>query len=372
MIAALMMAQALMTGAVAASGPVSEADAIAAHSDLVRRDGHKLIVTYAGHAVIQMVDGESGCDSYHFVDALPLYDARTHRVQPVAELTCNAADKHVLLWPDADVQPVGAHAVASSDGHYVFIDQMPDRPGAGIFNWAAGYMAGTFDMPCTNARAEGIDGFVADCAKHKDVHVARLVNGSGLWTMTVGQDVLAKSNLAVISNGGDPFVMAQNEAAAIAAHPGLVRRDGPDLVILDNGKDARRMGDIASGCHYWFHDAVSLYDPNLKAMAPVARVACQRGEFEMALLAPSYADPLPAPQGLAVSPDGKIVLLTYGSTDIVDWVSRQVLFHLPTPCRDLKAVGDRHFTCVVEDAQPYTADFAPDASGTWQMTKAGA
>lgn len=390
----------------------AESWALTAWPNLVKRDGDSLQVMNHGggrHATSAAVfhDGIGPCATYRFSDAQMLFDGYTRRREPVAELICGNpdGDQRALVRANGQLLLSAGKLTASANGHYVFIEKRHERSEddygkpvdlgmlASIEKWTYGGSggAGPFTVACTQSRPDGAADFRARCTETAsgrsfDARFAGAqpdkpddgYKGWRLYNLSDPSDVRDYRSPYLtlsISNAADPFSLAQTEARAIASHPGLARRDGPELVLLDNGRDARRIADEGR-CTYWFSGkSPGLYDARTGAKAPVAEIYCQSGEFRVRSLAPAYAPPLNTPQGYAVSEDGKTVATLYGSTDIIDWQSRNVLLHYPHRCVELTARGNGHFSasCATpkdeDEDKPssLTVDFDRGADGAWTV-----
>lgn len=400
----------LFVAAGAHAQDAAEAKALAAWPKLARRDGDRLLVMNHGGGRFSdtadvFIDGQGNCQTYRFTGAQMLFDGYTRRREPVAELTCVTADgpQSVLVRQDGSLL-TGRKLTASADGHYIFIEGRhewsEDDHGkpidlgtvASIAKWTIGGSGGDgpFTVACTQSRPDGLSDFRAWCtdtitgksfkARIAAVDPAKPDNSFKRWRVynlsDPADDGFHLNDYQMISswNMADPFILAGDEARAMTAHPGLVRRDGPDLVLLDNGREATRVSD-ERGCAYWFFGkSADLYDARKGAKAPVAEIYCQRGEFHVLMLAPPYAPSLRIGQNYVVSDDGKTVAVGYGSTDIIDWQSRQVMLHYPLACHDLSARGNDHFSAQCANQQGsdprivVTADFNR-VDGVWTVSE---
>ncbi|HVZ29260.1 MAG TPA: hypothetical protein VG839_02630 [Asticcacaulis sp.] len=389
--------------------PNSEAWALFQWPQLAQRDGnHLLVMNHGGgkfsNKAAVLTDGVGECQTYRFAGALRLFDAHTRRLEPVAELLCLTAEgsQHALVRDDGSLL-TGRKLTASADGHYVFIEARhrwsEDDSGKPIdlgqvaeiekWTYGGGGGGGPFKVVCRQSRPDGPADFRALCtdpktgqsfdARFAATDPAKPDNGYKAWRLynlsTPSDDkryYMTDSIIISFSNASDPFVAAAAEAKAIAAHPGLVRRDGPELVLLDKGHESRRLRD--DGCEYWyFGRSAALYDARTGTKSPVAEIDCRQGEFSLTALAPPYAPPQFAYQHYAVSDDGKTLIIGYGSTDIIDWQSRKVLLNYPHRCDSMTVRGSDHFSARCEtDNGPdgkLTVDFDRDGGGTWAVTE---
>jgi hypothetical protein len=401
------VAMALLTATGAHAQDAAEAKVLAAWPKLAQRDGNQLTIMNHGggssaNAADVLVDGKGGCLTYRFTGVLSLYDLHTRRLEPVAEVRCTTAgETSQILVGDPHREPLINSAgplTASSDGHYVFVEtvrrETPDgKPagiGARILNWTD--LLGDsdpFTVACAGSRPDGVDNFRATCTDPVTGHSFEARFAADPATTDASFKPWAYFNLStpsdarghetqdmigIVANTPDPFNYAKAEAKALVAHPSLVRRDGPDLVVLDHGRDAGRISDDETvRCRYWFvGKTANLVDPRTGTQAPVAEIRCEHGEFDRFILAPAYGPPFVIREQYAVSGDGRTV---FNGGDIVDWPSRKVLLSYGRPCYDIKTRGNDHFsaTCwAPEDksgATPELAiDFDRDAQGVWAIT----
>jgi hypothetical protein len=405
----LLAATLLLIATGAHAQDAAEARALAQWPKLARRDGHHLLVMNHGGGRFStsasvFLDGVGDCQAYRFTGAQRLFDGYTRRLEPVAQLTCTTpdGDRHALVRSNGQLLMSDGGLTASADGHYVFIEKRHETGGgdngvvdmgmaASIESWTAVGGGGPYTLTCTGSRPEGAADFRATCIDPANGRAfdarfasARPEKPDGTykpWKVfnlsdpSDTADHLNPNRLISISNGGDPFVSARSEAAAIAEHPGLVRRDGAELVVLDNGRDARRMRDEGD-CVYWFFGKnIDLFDARKSAKAPVAEIYCQRGEFQRRLLAPAYAEPLVAGLSYVVGDDGRTVMISGNPSAIIDWQSRKVLLQHTRYCDHLQARGNDHFsgTCRVLSASGaenwVLTDFDRGADGAWTATE---
>ncbi len=389
----------------------TEAMALAAWPKLAKRDGNRLMVMNHGggkfsDAAFVFINGQGPCASYHFTGIQQLFDGYTRRLEPVAELVCWNTDsvQQALVRNDGSLLTGGVgELTASADGHYVFIgmrhEHSEDDRGksvdlgfvASMVKWTLGGVnsGGPFSVHCTKARPDGASAFRAYCADPASNHgfEARIASASpdphyergtswrvyNLSDPTDTADYQGSYTVMSIGNGGEPFASAAVEAKAISDHPGLVRRDGPDLVLLENGREARRMRDEGACVNWFYGKSIDLYDARKNAKAPVAEIYCQTGEFHILTLAPPYGPPQPAYQDYVASDDGKTLMVGYGSTDIIDWQSRQVLLSYPHRCDDMAPRGNDHFSarCERDDskADALAATDFDRVDGVWTVVE---
>lgn len=386
--------------------PVATAENMALYNwpKLAQRDGKSLLVMNHGGgtfstAAAVFTDGAGDCQTYRFSGVQMLFDGYTRRREPVADLVCQTVDgpQHALVRQNGSLLN-GRKLTASADGHYVFIEGRhawsEDDHGnpvdlglaASVAKWTIGANGGggPFVVSCRQSRPDGPSDFRARCmdaaGNSFDARIAGTTpdkpdDGYKRWRIydlsapSDNKTYLSPVQMISTWNIPDPFVSAANEARAITEHPGLVRRDGPDLVLLDNGKDARHMRD--DGCEYWYSGrSIALYDARAGTKRPVAEINCQRGEFDLIVLAPPYAPPQFAYQGYAASDDGKTLMIGYGSTDIIDWQSRKVLLSYPHRCGEMTVRGSDHFSCNTEDGaiDKGVVDF-DCTDGVWTVTE---
>lgn len=402
--------------------PNSEAWALFQWPQLAKRDGDHLLVMnhgggkYSDKAAV-LTDGAGACQTYRFNGVLKLFDAYTRRIEPVADVICTTPDgqTHMLIgnpdWPPS-VTSLGK-LTASADGHYVFADSVPIyRAGpdgkrinlgseAHIYNWT-GVFTGSQGLvvSCRQARPDAAEGFRATCrdaATGQDFNArfaldpAKPGGGQTAWRLfnlsdpsDTGAYLFSGSSedvVIMLDAGPDPFDQAKAETKALADHPGLLRRDGPALVVLDHGRDVWRIHD-SDHCMYWFKgQTVDLYDPRAGAKAPAAVIQCPHGNSQNAILAAAY-DPAPFPwqRDNAVSDDGRTALIRARNADnvlattVVDWPSRKPLASYASYCYNLKAQGNDRFSATCEAVgkanadSNFTVDFVRNAQGVWAAT----
>ncbi|MDC7683963.1 hypothetical protein PQU92_11800 [Asticcacaulis sp. BYS171W] len=361
---------------------LAEAETLKHHSDVARREGSTLIITrFAGTSSAReagrFTDDDGACERYQFVGVKALFSPYLHAITQVPELNCDNGDiaARFLLRDSGKPFYTFGRSIASSDGQFLVLEGNPvyaARPSTEVINWQYAFAEARFDIACREVTAQPQNQFMATCLdfygiisedKSWNVRLTRYLNGDEPY-----QSTRFDSRTISISNGGNVFEDTQREATRIALKPGMARRDGPDLIILDKGKEMRRLTD-AQGCErYWFDTTMELYDADLSKRVPVAVVTCQQGEFEMSQLVPAKGDILQIPQGAVASDDGKTVLLMYGSTEIVDWPTRKVLLRLPERCVDAQFVRPGLFTAKCENYETHISRrvrFERDASGTW-------
>lgn len=404
----LVVATLLLTAGGAHAQDAVEARMLAQWPKLAQRSDHQLMIMNHGGGEFStsasvFVDGQGPCASYLFTGVQKLFDTYTRRLEPVAELTCVTAEgsQHALVRGDGTLITSAAGLTASADGHYVFIEQQhehsEDDQGKpvdygmepSIRTWTASGGAGPYALACTHSRPDGASDFRATCAEpNGHTFEARFADARPekrsyykawkVYNLDDPSDAKSYLNPIImlsVSNEGDRFNLATDETKALADHPGLVRRDGPALVLLDGGRDAGRISDEGR-CDYWFlGKSADLYDARKGVKAPVAEIWCHRGEFGARLLAPAYAPSLNAGYDYAASEDGKTVIIQGNAASIIDWQSRKVLLTYAKYCRDMAARGNDHFSASCEGPEKnghttqITVNFDRDAAGTWVVAE---
>lgn len=348
-----------------------EAAQLTAHSTLARREGATLILTYYTgtrhqQEVARLTDGDDGCARYVFIGAKRLFSGYLHAVTDMAEINCDngeIAARFIVRhgWHLWTYTP----STATPDGRFLFTGGnpvFPERPTATVFSVAQNMAVAEFQMACPKAEALSETAFRIDCGTFSGEAFLdkgwkiKLKRYAGELRDTESQ-IIKPTGLSS-TNGGDAFEDTREEAEALVRFPGLARRDGPDLVILEKGREVRRVTDGASGCpgrpfrggpnRFWFHSALNLYDARTRTAKPVARIRCQAGEFPGFMFVPSQGDALYVPGQVYASPDGRSLVNSYNVLSIIDWPSRKEVLRQGMSCRNVVWAGSARFEALCD------------------------
>ncbi|MFT3996797.1 MAG: hypothetical protein QM667_05265 [Asticcacaulis sp.] len=376
---------------------LDEPAALAEHAPVARREGNQLVLTYyAGtrHAqtVARLTDGDGVCQRYVFTGTKRLFSGYLHAMTDMAEVNCDNGDIAArFIQNDRGRLWTYTTSTATPDGRYLLAGGnpiYPDVPGATVFSVVHNIVNDGFHIACPTAEAVSGSLFRIDCVSFSGEAVL-----DGKWQIRIrryagdDRDSTAKTiepYRGFITNGGDIFRDTALEAEQMAAFPGQAQRDGPDLVILEGKREVRRLTDAVSGCpdksfrgspnRFWFGGTVPLYDARARRPVPVAVVACQAGEFRIRMLVPARGEPYVAAQGATPSPDGRTLVKAYGSTEIVDWLSRKTLLAVPDACGSFRWTSN---TRLEAECQSNLADRARTQivfsriNGVWRADKTG-
>lgn len=209
------------------------------------------------------------------------------------------------------------------------------------------------------------------------------VSVAGLPLCSAAQD----SQTVVVSNAFHGSEWEQqalkDEAVLLAANPGIVQRDGDNLVVSYDGRAVTTL-QTTGGCDsYIVKKILWLYDATRQKKEGVADIVCLAGEFTIDLLIMPDGDALEN-RDASASPDGRL-LVTGGEDNYMNitllslyqWPSPHAFAQFPAHCLTHDWQDDTHFQVDCrydptgkgddETTVQFDADVWRDDAGPWRM-----
>lgn len=123
------------------------------YPQLATRNGHSLVLRYAGKEITTYTDDANGCTRYSVLKVLEMRDDRSGKLEPIAEVNCRFGylDNNYLVLPTSDKFTVVADIAASTDGRWLAMDDNSIAGSRGdlmLVAWPTMTKVARFDARC--------------------------------------------------------------------------------------------------------------------------------------------------------------------------------------------------------------------------------